>query len=188
MAPELCYGRRRLSPRPSGAQPFAVVVAIATASALSAAPARAFERQWHLGVAAVGVAPTEPRPTGFGFGAYAAYGVSDMFDVRMELRSSFHAESKKSERFALHLGSAGLAYKLDVLEWIPSFGVRAGYYEQTAAEPGAARRGAALGGFAGLDHAFSRSFAAGVEVSVDRLLPEGGTSALALRAEYRFGY
>ena len=162
---------------------------VAAGSVLIAAPARAFERQWHLGGALVGVTPSDGRPTGFGAGAYTAYGVSDMFDVRAELRSSFHEKSATSGAFGIHLGWLGLAYKLDVLEWIPYFGVRAGYYQQTSDEVGDfARRGGALGGFAGLDHAFSRSFAAGVEVAVDRLLPDGATSALALRAEYRWGY
>jgi hypothetical protein len=82
----------------------------------------------------------------------------------------------------------GLAYKLDVLEWIPYFGVRAGYY-RLGSEPGPWERGGgALGGFVGLDYAISRSFAVGLEASVDRLLPYGAVSALGLRVEYRFGY
>src|SRR5688500_11665289 len=111
-----------------------------------------------------------------------------MFDVRAEVRSSFHGKTSTTPAFGIHFGWLGLAYKLDVLEWIPYFGVRAGFYEQNAQVADWARRGGTIGGFAGLDHAFSRSFAAGLETAVDRLLPAGATSSLALRAEYRWGY
>lgn len=152
------------------------------------APAAGFERQWHLGASVTGVAPSAGRERGAGAGLLLAYGVSDVFDVRAELRSSVHPATNEAAGFGLHLGALGLAYKLDVLEWIPYFGVRGGYYLQSG-EPGPfARHGGTLGGFAGLDHAFSRSFAAGVELGVDRFLPDGASSMLALRAEYRWGY
>jgi hypothetical protein len=163
-------------------------VAAAGAALLLSPPVRAFERQWHVGASLAGVQPSDSLSRGVGVGAYAAYGLSDMFDVRAELRSSFHGKTSSVPAFDLHFGWLGLAYKLDVLEWIPSFGVRAGFYEQNAESVEWARRGGTIGGFAGLDHAFSRSFAAGLEIAVDRLLPEGSTSSLALRAEYRWGY
>jgi hypothetical protein len=163
-------------------------VACLLAVGFGTSSARAFERQWHVGASLAGVAPSDSRGEGAGFGLYGAYGVSDMFDVRCELRSSFHEQSASADGFGLHLAWLGLAYKLDVLEWIPYFGVRAGYYLQSS-EPGPwARHGGAISGFAGLDHAFSRSFAAGLEVALDRLLPEGSSSAVSLRAEYRWGY
>jgi hypothetical protein len=172
----------------SGRKRKSLAVALSAAALFGASPARAFERQWHLGGQLLGVAPDASRATGAGAGVYVAYGVSDVFDVRGELRSSLHSKAGASEAFELHLGELGLAYKLDVLEWIPYFGVRAGYYFVTS-DPGPwARSGGALGAFAGLDHAFSRSFAAGLEVSADRLMPDGAVSSLGLRAEYRFGY
>jgi hypothetical protein len=163
-------------------------IAAAFAALLFSPPAHAFERQWHVGASLLGVQPSDSLSRGVGVGAYAAYGVSDMFDVRAELRSSFHGKTSTVPAFGIHCGWLGLAYKLDVLEWIPYFGVRAGFYEQNAEAVDWARRGGTIGGFAGLDHAFSRSFAAGLEIAVDRLLPAGATSSLALRAEYRWGY
>jgi hypothetical protein len=41
---------------------------------------------------------------------------------------------------------------------------------------------------AGVDYSFSRSFAVGVELSYDLLLPQGGVYGTLLRAEYRWGF
>lgn len=163
-------------------------VSFAVGFVLASRPAGAFERQWHLGGSLAGVSASDSRPSGLGAGLHLAYGLSDVFDVRCELRSTFHAEAGSSPDFGLHLGALGLAYKLDVLEWIPYLGVRAGYYFVSSEPAPWARSGGALGAFAGIDHAFSRDFAGGLEVGVDRLLPDGVASMLGLRAEYRFGY
>lgn len=158
------------------------------AATLWAPSAQAFERQWHVGVAGSIVLPNEGRARGYGPGLYGAYGISDVFDVRAELRSSFHQQLGKRDAFTIHTGALGLCYKVDILEWIPYLGVRAGYFGQAGELGGWARGGGFVGGFAGFDHAFSRSFAAGVEVATDQLLPVGFLSALSLRAEYRWGY
>jgi len=157
-------------------------------SVLVCSSADAFERQWHVGAAGSLVVPNQSRATGYGAGLYGSYGVSDVFDVRAELRSSFHEKLGERDAFSIHTGALGLCYKLDILEWIPYVGVRAGYLEQAGELGGWGRRGGFVGGFAGVDHAFSRSLAAGVEVATDQFLPEGLLSALSLRAEYRWGY
>lgn len=166
---------------------------------LVATPAQAFERQWHLGAAGSFVVPNDDRARGYGPGLYGSYGISDVFDVRGELKASFHPELGKRDAFSVYSGALGLCYKVDILEWIPYVGVRAGYFRLTGGllQPGApkaaeldewAQGGGFVGGFAGFDHAFSRSFAAGVEVATDQLLPAGLLSSVSLRAEYRWGY
>ena len=77
----------------------------------------------------------------------------------------------------------------NVIEWVPYFGVRAGGY-YFGSEPRApySRRGGAIGGMAGFDYSFSRSFAVGTELSYDLLLPEGGVYGALVRAEYRWGF
>ncbi len=163
--------------------PLALLVAT-----LAAPSAHAFERQWHLGATGSFVVPNHGRARGYGAGLYGAYGVSDVFDVRAELRSSFHPELGSRDAFSIYSGALGLCYKVDILEWIPYLGVRAGYFQQTGELGRWARGGGLVGGFAGIDHAFSRSFAAGVEVATDQLLPDGLLSEVSLRAEYRWGY
>lgn len=163
--------------------PLALLVAT-----LSASPAQAFERQWHLGAAGSVVFPSDGRARGYGPGLYGAYGISDVFDLRAELKSSFHPRLGARDAFSIHSGALGLCYKVDILEWIPYVGVRAGYFGQGGELGGWARGGGFIGGFAGFDHAFSRSFAAGLELSTDQLLPAGLLSSVSLRAEYRWGY
>jgi hypothetical protein len=154
--------------------------------------ASAFERQWHVG-AGLGVAvPSSAYAAGGGLALHGAYGISDVFDARLTLQSTRHVpdreDSGKTSLF-LSLATLGLAYKLDVIEWVPYFGVRAGGYYFSSAPLGPySRQGGAIGGMAGCDYSFSRSAAVGVELSYDLLLPEGRVSGALLRAEYRWGF
>lgn len=154
--------------------------------------ASAFERQWHLG-AGLGVAvPTEAYGAGGALSLHGAYGISDVFDARLTLQSALHtpdAEDSGQPSLSLSLATLGLAYKLDVIEWVPYFGVRAGgYYFSSAPLDPYSRLGGTVGGMAGCDYSFSRNAAVGVELSYDLLLPEGTVSGALLRAEYRWGF
>jgi hypothetical protein len=120
---------------------------------------------------------------------HGAYGISDVFDVRFTTAGSLlHLSDDDGGQNSLFLGTLGLAYKLDVIEWVPYCGVRAGYYV-FGAEPAGdfARHGGAVGGMCGVDYSFSRSFAMGVELSTDFLLPSGQVFGALLHAEYRWG-
>jgi hypothetical protein len=155
--------------------------------------AAAIENEWHVG-GGVGLAQPTSGDAGYQtapvLSLHAAYGLSDMFDVRVTLAGSMHApDAPDLEKTTLALGTVGLAYKFDVIEWVPYFGVRAGYFHfgPAPAEPDASG-GGAIGVMAGLDYSFSRSFAVGVELARDILLPEGGLTSGLLHAEYRLGY
>jgi hypothetical protein len=122
-------------------------------------------------------------------GVYGAYGLSDMFDLKLDLMATDHAVEGLDERHRTYLATLGLSYKIDVIEWIPYFGVSAGGWrtdlpESIVAEP----QDVALGGFLGLDYAVSRSLGLGVVSRVHWLLAGEATSDLCLRAEYRWGW
>jgi hypothetical protein len=152
--------------------------------------AGAFERQWHLGAGLGIAAPSSGYQLGGALGLHGAYGISDVFDARLMLESSLHGlDGGDSSVTSLSRASLGLAYKLDVIEWVPYFGVRAGgYYFGSSPVAPYERGGGALGGMAGCDYSFSRSAAVGVELSYDQLLPEGTIFGGLLRAEYRWGF
>lgn len=157
----------------------------------AARTAHAFEREWHLGAGA-GVS----RGTGLSLSpavsAYAAYGLSDVFDARLELTGrGYHVGSEQNPN--AFSAMAGLAYKLDVLRWVPWAGVYAGYLGFLDAPPADLRfkrHDAALGFGVGLDYAFSRNWGAGVTLRFDDALVDSSASTFDafLRAEYRWGW
>jgi hypothetical protein len=163
---------------------------LAVAGSSLATDARAFERQWHLGGglgAASFVGSDEPIAPAASL--YAAYGLSDMFDARLEFTGSRHPLDDGSH-VVLYSGAAGIAYKIDVIEWVPYVGLLAGYYSYDFATAGI--------GFStalGLDYAVSRNLGLGAQLryhwtssDVPTSLTEGEYFTAFLRAEYRWGW
>jgi hypothetical protein len=140
------------------------------ALALAAAPARAVERQWHVGIglgSATFFGARDPAPIAEVFGAY---GVNDMFDARLELSGSTHdftEEGEREDRTQLYSALVGLRYNLDVIEWVPHFGVALGYYRFSAGPLPDERSRNELGFEAavGLDYLFSREVGAGIKLA-----------------------
>lgn len=157
----------------------------------TARSAAAFERQWHLGGGA-GVSKGNGLSLSPAVGLYAAYGISDVFDVRLELTARGYHWGADQNPNALS-GLVGLAYKLDVLSWVPWAGVYAGY-QAFDAEPRAElsfeRHDAVLGLGLGLDYGWSRSFGLGLTLHFDNALrrADATTFDALLRAEYRWGW
>jgi len=172
---------------------------VLSAIALVAAPGQAFERQWHFG-GGVGFADaSEGYPPGPALGLHGAYGLSDVFDLRLELTGSRHVvdfaalsgdPSQPALGFTFLGARAGLSYKLDVIQWIPFAGVSAGGIAILAPEGFTGTRASSLGLFAGVDYAATRSLGAGLLVTADYLLtsPTLSYAAVLLRGEYRFGW
>lgn len=155
----------------------------------------AFEHQWHVG-GGLGTASYAEGDSGISpaVGLHAAYGISDMFDLRLELLASRHGEDS-GESLTIFSGAFGLAYKIDILEWIPYVGVLAGYYRFSGEPRPEFRNNAALSAILGLDYAWSRSFGTGAQLRYHGLLLEAPRSFQdaayftgTLRAEYRFGW
>ena len=181
----------------SGSTPkAALMVASSLALALRADPARGFEREWHLG-GGVGLASAA---SGYGLGPalglHAAYGISDVFDARLELSGSHHTYElgEAEESTEIFSVAALLSYKIDIIAWVPHFGAGFGYFHFTKAPPAdsAFRRddvGLALE--LGLDYAVSRNFGLGIGAHFDMPFNEIGAAryfALLLRGEYRWGW
>jgi hypothetical protein len=163
---------------------------------LGSGPVNAFERQWHVG-GAVGAGFFSDPETKAGplVGLYGAYGLSDMFDAKLELNGATHGHT--DGRVNLVSVSAGLAYKVDIIEWIPYFGAQVGYYylsgDVLPGELGNHEVGLSLE--LGLDYALSRATAAGVGLRYHGFLHDP-MSSLAdapywgglLRLEHRWGW
>ncbi len=153
---------------------------------------RASEGQWHLGggPAVQRFTGGETAPALQGVGAYEW---SDSFDLRLELLGA----APRLEPGALQASVAvGAAYKLDVIEWVPYFGLLLGYYELGSARPAPlAARELGLSIPLGLDYALSRQLVLGLQLRYHAFLSElpqtlGEASLLSagLRLEGRWGW
>lgn len=175
-------------------------LAFAVANFVSA-KAGAMENEWHIGGGVGAAQPTSTYQLAPLLSLHAAYGLSDMFDVRLTFAGSIHPpdaefEAQGVEKTTLALGTLGLAYKFDVIEWVPYIGVRTGYFHFGPPPPASAKSpespyvaaGGAIGAMAGVDYSFSRAFALGVEFAYDALLSGGALGSGIVHAEYRFGY
>lgn len=157
--------------------------------------ALAFERQWHFGAGAGAALGMEGLELGPALGAHAAYGLSDVFDVRFELSGSRHAltatidlPAEQTVYSNVYTGKIGIAYKLDVIQWIPYLGVTAGALGATEL-PDYSQVRVCLGVIGGLDYAITRNLGLGIVATADYVLTRPTTHAVfLLRAEYRFGW
>jgi hypothetical protein len=153
--------------------------------------AHAFERQWHLGGGA-GISNGKGLTMSPAVTAYAAYGLSDVFDARFEVTGRGYALGDDENPHALSIAT-GLVYKLDVLRWVPWGGVYigyVGYLEEPRATLPVQRHDLAIGVGLGLDYAVSRDFGVGVTLRYDDSLgtPASTNFDALLRAEYRWGW
>ncbi len=167
--------RRRLFATLASALPF-----------LFADRAVAFERQWHVGGGFGVASESGDHDLGLVLGLHGAYGLSDVFDVRLELQGS--RNDIGGIPVSLYFARAGLAYKLDVLEWIPYVGGSAGGLSAVW-DDGATIRPCA-GGFVGLDYAVSRHVGVGGFFALDYVFanPNLVVGTGLVRGEYRFGW
>ena len=160
--------------------------------------AHAFEREWHVGGGLGLTAYPQYYSAGPALGLNAGYGISDVFDVKLEVLGSWHdydpssaLPSKHAEPYSV---AAGLSYKLDVLQWIPYAAVLVGFQHVAGVlpvgEPFHRDDGiAAL--VLGLDYAMTRNFGLGLSLRSDMLLSSpttGEAITTMLRAEYHWGF
>ena len=158
--------------------------------------ASAFERQWHVGggfgFAAFADGNTSSGPA---IGVHGAYGLSDVFDLKVDLLGSRH--TIENDRLNLLSSTAGIAYKMDVIRWVPYFGMQVGYYRLDGdRQPGSLPTNElGMSVDLGLDYAVKRSFALGLQLRYHGFLADPlsslGDAPLftgLVRVEYRWGW
>jgi hypothetical protein len=157
--------------------------------------AAAVERENHVGVdlgAPILVVTHSGTQTlsGPSLGAHYTYGITDQFDFVADGSSSFLFGG--SSLATLSNAEVGLAYVLDVLQWVPWFALEAGGYVLTGAPVGGTTvlPGASMS--LGVEYRFDRSWAAGIVLRQHLLFTDTSnfpsyTQAL-LRFEYTWGW
>ena len=173
-------------------------VLCSAAACLTAGRAQAFEREWHVGGGLGLTAYPHHYSAGPALGLNAAYGLSDVFDLKLELLGSYHSYTAPaggpSEHATPYSAVAGLSYKLDVLQWIPYGALMVGFQHIAGRLPVGQpfrRDDAIVAAVLGLDYAATRSFGLGASIRTDILLSslgEGQAFTPMLRAEYHWGF
>lgn len=153
--------------------------------------ARGFEEQWHVG-GGIGAVSASTSRLGLGpaVNAYGAYGLDDMFDVKLDFSASNHAFETALgaiDRRSIYTATLGVSYKLDVLEWIPYFGAHLGWlYSNLPEELDMDTQGLLVGGVIGLDYFVTPAWGLGVANQIHLPLDGGTLVDLFLRAEYHW--
>jgi hypothetical protein len=129
---------------------------------------------------------------GWALGAHGAYALSDMFDLELELFGTRNGSSLDKSTDVL-AATAGVAYKIDILRWIPYVGALGGYYHWGGAPGPHGQSGGAAGGSlqVGLDFLLTREVALGVDFRVHFSFEEEFHTpfqTLMLGAEYRWDF
>jgi hypothetical protein len=179
-----------------------VALAVGCVAALVPRAAVAAEQEWHLGGRA-GVAHLTKNGFEPALGLHGAYGLSDMFDATVEVLGTHHvgdAEGicnlRRCTGTDVLSAAGGIAYKVDVFEWIPYVAALAGYYgyygspgPPTEHRDHGSEFGASLQ--LGLDYVPMRELSLGAEFRWHASFHESFAVPLysaTLGAEYRWGW
>lgn len=181
-------------------------LAVTTLAAIVAmAPdASAIERQHHVGLdptlALLKIDDKSTLSTGVGLGVHYTYGLTDQFNLMVDGNVAFVAGNQQPDEPStphtrpsqVDYLTAGVGYVLDIVQWVPYFGLAVGGYrlaggtlDNAEVLPGAA---VALG----LDYQLSRSWAVGVGFRQHLLFTKLSTypsyTTAFLRFEYVWGW
>ena len=168
------------------ASPRTLAFLVALAVSVLSSPALAFEREWHLG-GGLGLGAAPGYSAGPALSFYGAYGLSDAFDARLELSSSIQGRANRANAFFSFKGA--LAYKLDVIQWIPWIGPSVGGLATGQQKWPFDGIQPTIGAIAGLDYAWTRHFGVGLCLSGDYGFDQAAVyGAGYLRAEYHWGW
>lgn len=132
----------------------------------TASGALAFERQWHAGVdvGLAGVSWNDEVRGGYGGGLHLAYGLTDSYNLLLEVGGSSHPLEAGQPALDVAHGAFGMAYTLDVISWVPYMGLLVGGYRFAGAELEEADHRLGFQGALGLDYRPSRSWAVGLQL------------------------
>jgi len=166
-----------------------LALALVAAAFLVSAPLPAAEGELRAGASA-GVGVLSGHGAGPAAEAFGAYGLSDLFDAIVELHDSFHGANGSADVLS---ASAGLAVKLDVLEWVPHAALLGGYYYYAGSPASHGEHGSEPGASAqiGLDYLLSRELSVGVDARAHASFTDGIHLPLftaTIGAAYRWGF
>jgi len=175
-------------------------------AALVCAPgsAAAFEKQHHLGLspglAVLNVADKSTASVGAGLSLHYAYGLTDQFNFMVEGGTHVVAldqqlDSRETPRtFPARVDQAGvgIGYVLDVLRWVPYFGVLGTGYVVSGGTVETPKVIVGVAIAAGLDYQITRHVAVGLGLRQHFMASELSTyptyTVAQLRFEYVWGY
>ena len=186
--------------------PASCLAALVLGAALCASPreALAIERQHHFGLdptlALLKVDDKSSMSPAVGLGAHYTYGLNDQFNFMAELNASFMIQGEKLDEpttprtrpTQIAHALAGVGYVIDILQWVPYFGVLVGGYRLgggTLDDPLVVLGGAVQ---LGLDYQLSRQWAIGGALQqhflVTKMSDYPSYTTMMLRFEYMWGY
>jgi hypothetical protein len=175
------------------------------ATSLLASTAGAAERQHHLGLdgglSMLSIKSKDSMSVGGGGGLHYAYGLTDQFNLMIEggyaqvaLEELPGKGVPNNRPTGVTNFGAGVAYVLDVLHWVPYFGLLAEGYYYTGGTIQASPVPLAVGGAlaVGLDYAITRAFAMGFafrqHFAFSKIDDYPSYSQFLLRAEIAWGW
>lgn len=179
---------------------------MALASALSVMPrdARAVERQHHFGLdPSLSMLKVDDKSTlsvGAGIGAHYTYGLTDQFNFMVEVNASRvaanqqqdFADSPRTRPANMAHGLAGVGYVIDVLRWVPYFGVLIGGYHLSGGTLDSAVVAFGAAAQLGLDYQISRNWAVGAagqeHFMLTKMSDYSSYTTVLLRLEYMWGF
>jgi hypothetical protein len=176
--------------------------AVAAAGMALASRAGAVEREHHLGLDLGGsmLVLNDKTDLGGGAGAHWAYGLTDAFNVMAEGAWSLVSIGEKVQSTStprtrpgsVANGDVGLAYVLDVGQWVPYAGALAGASALTGGTVSKTKILPDLVTALGLDYRFGRSWAAGLAFRQHFFVTEISTypsfTQVCARFEYTWGW
>lgn len=185
-----------------------LLVAFGLAMCASPRAAEAVERQHHLGLdpsLAILKAEGAPVNTGGGIGAHYTYGISDQFNFMASANGSLlptstiaadpaapNAVIPATQPGRIINALAGVGYVIDVLRFVPYFGVLAGGYHLSGGELASGLFVFGAAAQLGIDYQLSRQWAIGVAGQQHFLLTRMSTypsyTNVLLRFEYMWGF
>ena len=138
----------------------------------------AFERQWQAGVdlGYAGVSWNDEFHGGLGGGVHMAYGMTDAFNWMLEVGGSGHKVCDDCKRLQVLHAASGVAYTLDIIQWVPYLGLLVGGYRWSGAEEASAQYKLGFQGALGFDYRPSRSWAVGVQLRYHTFLDDPFTA------------
>ncbi len=175
-----------------------IVVALGLFCGLVASTAHADKGLKRVGVQGgfAGLA-SEGSFAGYGGGLTLAYGLTDAWTLRLDATASSNQATDKGGRSLVLGQSVGAQYALDIIQFVPYFGVYAGIYELRGGGLKSTQLKPALSIGVGLDWIVSRSFTVGADLRVHALPadfigsptdPTPFYQTTMLKAEYTWGW